>query len=1093
MTTNRLLSAYALLVWSLTLLLFTAPANAQKVYPGATVASSNGTFNSNVTLPANAGGTDFTNAARISSSLLSNGNYVEVNWGTTPIAATPVYIKVTAETGLLTGVLGGGLGSLVGNLAAILLDGQYIRVTAYNGTTARNNAVIDGNTVNETSANIKLVQDVTGTFYIKFIPNNTFTSIRVENFRSGATGIIGAKWLDVYGAYYAGSAATCATGNYTSYTGGGLLAADITAGAGNVDAYKAIDASATTFSKLSIGTLGVATYVQQDFYFESPSTITDKYNIKFKISPALVQAGLLNSISIRGYSGTNTTPAYTATSASLLNVDLLGLLQNNQTTSISVTPGVVIDRLSVRLTGLVSASIPQELDIYSVTKGDFTVSVGGGGNVQVGQAVTLTSSVSNCASYTYSWSGGLGTAATATPPTTAVGSTTYTLTVTDAFGIQKMASVTVNVLQPPVAGTLTGGGNICYGNVPGGLTLSGQTGTIARWEKADNSSFTNATTIANTAGVTSITGAQIGALTQTTYVRAVIQLNGYADAHPTAIFTVKTSTWDGTAWSPAVPDINTLVRFTGNYNVAANIDACALEVTNNAIVNIPSEYTVTVNGYVHVTTGSFTLQHNAHLVQLTDAVNQGNITQIRSSQPLYRLDYTLWSAPVTGQLMQPFSPATATGRFYDYYYYAQNTTTNEWIEGFWSVDPATTSFQPAHSYLIRMPNENAAPGYNAGTGTLTFTGSFTGAPNNGTIQRPLSTLNNRFTPVGNPYPSPINVRAFFDANASVLQTGSTLYFWRKKNNSNASSYATLSRDAYVSNHATGGNPGEEHFGGDQWEAFFNSTVSPTQWIINPGQGFIVKTATGLTNPQVTFNNAMRRGNHNAQFFRTAEPETLSRYWMEMKGTDSYSQIALVYSNTATLDLDSGRDAMIMGENNLGFYSVAADTKLTIQARPEFAASDVVALGYTAQSAGQYTINILRKDGVFDNQKIYLRDNLEGLTRELADNTYSFTTEAGTFDNRFEVLYTTTALSVDNPAATPKTVMVYKTDNVININAGTSLINSVKVYDMRGRVLYESAEKINNVATQVNGLTAQTQILLVEVNTVDGTVTKKIAY
>lgn len=1092
MTTNRLLSAYALLVWSLTLLLFSAPATAQKVYPGATVASSNGTFNSNVTLPANAGGNDLSNAARISSSLLSNGNYVEVNWGTTAVAATPVYIKVTAETSLLTGVLGGAVGNLVGNLAAILLDGQYVRVTAYNGATARNSAVIDGNTVNETSANIKLVQDVTGVFYIKFIPNNTFTSIRVENFRSGVGGVLGAKWLDVYGAYYASSAAACATGNYTSYTGGGLLAADISAGAGNVDGYKAIDSSPTTFSKLSIGTLGVATYVQQDFYFEGTSSTTDKYNIKFKISPALVQAGLLSSISIRGYSGISTTPVYTATAGSLLNLDLLGLLQNNQTTSVTVTPGVVIDRLAVRLTGLVSASIPQELDIFSVTKGNFDVTVSGGGNVQVGQAVTLTSSVTGCSSsYTYAWSNGLtSTTSTTTVPTNTVGTTTYTVTVTDAFGIQKMASATVNVLQPPVGGSITGGGNICYGNVPGTLTLSGYTGNILYWEKANNDSFTGATTIVNSTAT--LDGSALGPLTETTYVRAVIGLNGYPNKTATAIFTVKTSTWNGTAWSPLAPDINTYVRFTGNYNVAANIDACALEVSNNAVVNIPSEYTVTVNGYVHVTSGSFTLQHNAHLVQLTDAVNQGNITQIRNSQPLYRLDYTLWSAPVTGQLMQTFSPGTASTRFYDYYY-AQNTTTNQWIEGYWSVDAATTSFQPAHSYLIRMPNENAAAGYTAGTSTLSFIGSFTGAPNNGTIHRPLSTLNNRFTPVGNPYPSPINVRAFFDANASVLQTGSTLYFWRKKNNSNASSYATLSRDAYVSNHAVGGNPGEEHFGGDQWETFFNSTVSPTNWIINPGQGFIVKTAPNLTNPQITFNNAMRKGNHNAQFFRTAEPETLSRYWMEMKGVDSYSQMALVYSNTATLDLDSGRDAMIMGENNLGFYSLAVDTKLTIQARPEFAESDVVTLGYKALNAGQYTINVMRKDGVFNDQKIYLRDKTEGVTRELANNAYTFSTEAGTFNDRFEVIYTTTALSVDNPAATPKTVMVYKTDNTININAGTSLINSVKVYDMRGRVLYESAEKINNVTAQVNGLTAQTQILLVEVNTVNGTVTKKIAY
>lgn len=1090
MTTNRLLiRAFAPLLVLGAVLFSTASVNAQTTpnYPTTTVQAST----TGVTNASQAGGTDMTNFARLSSTPGANNRFVTLNWSTAIPANTPVYIKVAADGNLLQSLLGGALGGAVIDLAAFLLDGQTVTFEARNGATLVNTAVSNSTTINSISSTLKVVQDVTGNYYFRFIPTGSTTSITIINNRTGVLAS-GARTVDVYGAFYNSGNAACANGTFTNYTGGGLVSADLTAGRGLIEGYKAIDNSNTTFSRLNLGTLGVAASIEQNVYFEGATTSSDKYKIKLRLAPGLLTVNVLNSIYIRGYNGTSATPAFQASATTLLTPDLLGLLQNNAPVTITISPNQVIDRIAIGLTGVLNINLTQEVEIYSVTRGDFTVATTGTGSYRTDQTATLAANVTGCGSYTYSWSDGLGSTQSVTAPTNVVGTKTYTVTVTDNFGHVKTATATVTVLPAPVPGSLTGGGNICYGNVPGGLTLSGQTGTIARWEKADNSSFTNATTIANTAGVTSITGAQIGALTQTTYVRAVIQLNGYADAHPTAIFTVKTSTWDGTAWSPNVPDINTLVRFTGNYNVAANIDACALEVTNNAIVNIPSEYTVTVNGYVHVTTGSFTLQHNAHLVQLTDAVNEGNITQIRNSQPLYRLDYTLWSAPVTGQLLQTFSPGTAASRFYDYYY-AQNTSNNQWIEGYWSVNAATNNFLPAHSYLIRMPNDNAATGYNAGTGTLTFTGSFTGAPNNGTIQRSLSTLNNRFTPVGNPYPSPINVRAFFDANASVLQTGSTLYFWRKKNNSNASSYATLSRDAYVSNHAVGGNPGEEHFGGDQWEAFFNSTVSPTQWIINPGQGFIVKTATGLSNPQVTFNNAMRRGNHNAQFFRTAEPETLSRYWMEMKGTDSYSQIALVYSNTATLDLDSGRDAMIMGENNLGFYSVAADTKLTIQARPEFAASDVVALGYTAQNAGQYTINILRKDGVFDNQKIYLRDNLEGLTRELADNTYSFTTEAGTFDNRFEVLYTTTALSVDNPAATPKTVMVYKTDNVININAGTSLINSVKVYDMRGRVLYESAEKINNVATQVNGLTAQTQILLVEVNTVDGTVTKKIAY
>lgn len=1089
MTTNRLLiRAFAPLLVLGAVLFNTGSVNAQTTqnFPVAAVQASG----SGVTASAQAGGSDLTNAARLSSTLVTNNRFVTLNWATPIPANTPVYIKVATETTLLQGLLGGALGNVVTNLSAILLDGQYITVTALNSSSATiNSASSNSATVNDITSTLKVVQDVSGNYYIKFIPTGDASYITITNVRTGVTGVV-SRWIDVYGAYYTSGSGACANGNYTSFTGGGLLSADLTAGRGLVEGYKAIDNSNTTFSKLNLGTLGVAASIEQNVYFEGVSTATDKYKIKLRLAPGLLTVNVLNSIYIRGYRGNSATAAFQASATTLLTPDLLGLLQSNTPVVITISPNQIIDRISIGLTGVANINLTQEVEIYSVTRGDFTVTTTGTGNYRTDQTATLAAVVNGCSTYTYSWSDGLGSIQSVTAPTDVVGTRTYTVTVTDNFGFVKTATATVTVLPAPVAGTIAGGSAVCYGEIPGSLTLSGHTGTIARWEKADNDSFTNATAIANT--TTTLAGAELGPLTQTTYVRAVIQRNGYPDAHPTATFTVKTSTWNGTAWSPLAPDINTYVRFTGAYSASTNLSACALEVTNGAVVNIPSGNTITVNGYVHVLDGSFTLQHNAHLVQLTDAVNLGNITQIRNSQPLYRLDYTLWSAPVTGQLMQPFSPATVADRFFDYYY-ALNTANNQMLEGYWPVNPATTSFQPGHSYLIRMPNNNAAPGYNAGTSTLVFAGPFTGVPNNGTIQRPLSTLNFRYTPVGNPYPSPINVRAFFNANASVLQTGSTLYFWRKKNNSNASSYATLSRDAYVSNKAIGGNAGEELLGGEQWDNFFNSDVAPTEWVINPGQGFIVKTASGLTNPQVTFTNAMRRDVHNSQFFRTAEPETLSRYWLEMKGSNSYSQLAVVYSNTATLDLDAGRDAMIMGENNLGFYSIAAATNLTIQARPEFAQSDIVPLGFKALNGGQYTINIARKDSAFDNQRIFIRDNAEGVTRELGSNVYTFTTAAGTFNDRFEIIYTTTALSTENAAATPKTVMIYKTDNTINVNAGTSLINSVKVYDMRGRVLYQSAEKINDVTAQVNGLSAQTQILLVEVNTVNGTITKKIAY
>jgi hypothetical protein len=79
-------------------------------------------------------------------------------------------------------------------------------------------------------------------------------------------------------------------------------------------------------------------------------------------------------------------------------------------------------------------------------------------------------------------------------------------------------SVEITVTQPPLSGTVTGGGNtVCFGSNSGTLTLSGNTGTIARWEASTDNGITwisipvtnNTYTYNN--------------LTQTTRFRAVVQ------------------------------------------------------------------------------------------------------------------------------------------------------------------------------------------------------------------------------------------------------------------------------------------------------------------------------------------------------------------------------------------------------------------------------------------------------------------------------------------------------------------------------------------------------------------------------------------
>jgi len=547
--------------------------------------------------------------------------------------------------------------------------------------------------------------------------------------------------------------------------------------------------------------------------------------------------------------------------------------------------------------------------------------------------------------------------------------------------------------------------------------------------------------------------------------------------------------WTETGWSKGAPTANTEAVIAYEYNTrsSGDITAKALYINSGASVNVATGTTVSIteNFANNALQSGFVVENNGALVQTNENLNTGSgIRVIKNTNPLYRLDYTMWSSPVTGQTLGDFSPETAPNRFYEYKYSVNNQ--NELKEGYYAVSP-TAPFLPAKSYLIRMPNESTVDGYNAGNTPIVFNGSFRGAANNGTITTALSTEANKYTAIGNPYASPINLSDFFNANASVLDKDSGLYFWRKKNNNSASTYAVFSLAGFVANNATGG--------GAEQKDLLTAGDSST-WMLSQGQGFIVKTsATTGANPFVTFTNSMRRpANANVGFLRPGNTTPVSRLWLNITGDNAaFSQTAIAYIDGATKGLDYGYDAKQFAvDNAIALYSTAANSNLSIQARPAFDATDVVSIGYVANHAGTFTIALDHVDGIFStDQDIYIKDNVLGQTKNIKEGAYTFSTDAGTFEKRFEVVYAKTTLGNDNPELTANNVVVFKHGNNINVS-GSAQITGVTVYDVRGRKLY-SQDNINAKQTIVNGLTVQQQVLIIEVSTAKGKVSKKIIF
>src|SRR5690606_19857489 len=309
---------------------------------------------------------------------------------------------------------------------------------------------------------------------------------------------------------------------------------------------------------------------------------------------------------------------------------------------------------------------------------------------------------------------------------------------------------------------------------------------------------------------------------------------------------------------------------------------------------------------------------------------------------------------------------------------------------------------------------------------------FEGKPNNGTIlidvrdkggKGSVPSVSATSFLVGNPYPSTLDIKKFIDDNEGVIS--GTLQLWQQwsGNSHNLSDYnggyAQVTKLGSVRAAQFVGRQGDVDNGK-------HGTVYPSQYI-SVGQGFIIEI---IADGRVEFNNDQRvfvkksesnkSTNPGSVFFKEASNKSGNKNISEVKesefkkirlefnsvvGPAAKRELVLGFSDITSDDFNYGYDAESSGNNNNDLHLNLNGANMNMQAYSQLTADKVVALNFKSSGNNSFEIRITELENIDDSQDIYLKDNFTGTYFNLKENKpYSFTSEQGKFNERFEIVF-----------------------------------------------------------------------------------------
>ncbi len=373
---------------------------------------------------------------------------------------------------------------------------------------------------------------------------------------------------------------------------------------------------------------------------------------------------------------------------------------------------------------------------------------------------------------------------------------------------------------------------------------------------------------------------------------------------------------------------------------------------------------------------------------------------------------------------------------------------------------------------------------------------FRGKPNEGEISTAVGL--GQETLIGNPYPSALDAHAFIhDPNNNLLLDSATLYYWDHDPTANShvlveyrGGYGTYTIDASATTE-TYTPPTYDTYNADgtlNTVGGASTSGKIARRYIPIGQGFMVR---GLIAGNLLTSDShrvfYRESAAESEFFRSASqntnvnsnqdnsgiqyndlglsivPSDFKRFRLNIDFNDTYTrQLVQNFHYTATPNEDYGLESKIYQVLDSDIYWPQNSDKYVAQANA-YDLNLAIPLELKLQQQQLIRFRIFDVQNFETNQPIYVHDIENDTYVNLQNQNFEINLPAGDYSNRFEITFVEAA-TLSTEEFTDNSFNVLQNNNtseLIVLNPKKLDIESIKLYDVSGKLIFDKIVKANN--------------------------------